>query len=481
MDTAQNTPKADYQQDFSKRTIKNYGAALLSPMGYSGLSAMLFSTYLTYVYTEYLGVAAAAIAAVVSVGIIIDGVTDFLMGLTMDRVISRWGKAKHWFFISALPVAVSMVLIWMVPEKATSSFKLVWAFITYNLFCTVLTTIRTPGQAIPALVTDNVKVRVNVAYVEAVAMGLASALVGWIVTPMLNSMGQSLATYRLISVVCAAGTLVTLLVSGVLLKEQRGKKEWDEVKKTYAAVNDKEKESIMDQFRNLLKNRYWIHYLIVNILQSAGTYFVFGVVAYWVEFIAGDASKIGILMTALNIPNLVGAAAYIFLARKLDTRTMNLWAVAVQAVTAIGMWIVGAKLWTIMLVLLFIKSFAGGVTTPACLVILPQIVDYGEWKTGSRQEGLCSAGFDVINKIMSALATAITGFVLTATGYAGGGVAPDAALKAIDFLFMGIPAITLVLCFIGWITFKLDDKMVEQCRKEVAERHAKLNEENAES
>ena len=460
----------DYQQQFSKRTIKNYLAALLAPFGYSGLSAMLFSTYISFVYTEYLGVSAAAIASVVSIGVIVDGVTDVLMGMVTDRVISKWGKIKHWFFISAVPVAISMYLIWAVPASASHTFKLVWAFITYNLFCTLLTTVRMPAQTMPALVTDSEQVRTNLAWISAIGIGVASAAIGWIVSPMISAMGESITTFRVISIVCAVGTLVLLVVSGLLTQEQRTGEDWKTIKKVYAEANGGKSETILQQFGNLLHNKYYVRYLLINILQGAGTYFIFGVMAYWVQFVAGDLTKVGIVTTALNIPNLAGAALYIVAAKKLSSKQICWYSIIIQAICAIVMWIVGAKLWTVLIVLMFIKSFFGGITTPTCLVIIPQIADYGEWKTGSRQEGLCASGFAVLEKIMIALATAITGFVLAASGYEGGGVASAQAISVINFLFLGLPAIFLILGSFSWFLYDLDDEKMAVYRSEIEAR-----------
>ena len=468
------TTLPDYQRQFSKRTILNYLAAFLSPFGYSGFSAMLFSTYISFVYTEYLGVSAAAIAGVVSIGVIVDGVTDFLMGMVMDRVISKWGKVKHWFFVSALPVAVSMYLIWAVPQSAGGTFKIVWAFISYNLFCTLLTTVRVPAQTLPALVTDHEQVRTNLAWISALGIGIASAAIGWIVAPMLGAMGENITTFRIISVICAVGTAAVLVVSGFCTTEQRDGKEWKTVKQVYTAANGGKEETVWQQFGNLIKNKYYCRYLLINILQGAGTYFIFGVMAYWVQFVAGDLTKVGIVTTALNIPNLAGAALYIVAAKKLSSKQICVYSIIIQAVCAVVMWICGAKMWTLLIVLMFIKSFFGGLTTPTCLVIIPQIADYGEWKTGSRQEGLCASGFMVLEKIMIALATAITGFVLSANGYEGGGVASAQAVSSINFLFLGLPALFLILGALSWLLYDLDDKKMAQYRAEVEERKAAI-------
>lgn len=475
-----NAALPDYRQQFSRRTIKNYFAAFLSPFGYNGFSTMLFSTYISFVYTEYLGVNAAAIASVVSIGVIVDGVTDFLMGMVMDRVITKWGKVKHWFFISALPVAVSMYLIWAVPASATHTFKLVWAFISYNLFCTLLTTVRMPAQTLPALVTDSDKVRTNLAWISALGIGISSAAIGWIVAPMLGAMGENIHTFRVISVICAVGTVIVLVVSGFLTKEQRDGEEWKTIKAVYAESNGGRKESIGQQFANLVKNKYYFRYLLINILQGAGTYFIFGVMAYWVQFVAKDMSKIGIITTAMNIPNLVGAVLYIVAAKKLTSKQICLYSIIVQAVCAVIMWIAGAKMFTLLVVLMFVKSFFGGITTPTCLVIIPQIADYGEWKTGSRQEGLTASGFAVLEKIVIALATAITGFVLSANGYEGSGVASAQAVSAINFLFLGLPAIFLILGAFSWLLYDLDESKMEQYRAEVEARKAAVRQESEE-
>lgn len=137
----------DYQQEFSPRSIKNYLAGVLANIGTGGFSAMLFSSWLTFVYSEYLGVDAALIGSVVAIGIIVDGISDFVMGFVMDRAISRWGKAKHWLLISALPVAITIWLMWMIPESVPEAGKVIWAFVMYNLFCTFLTIARMPTQA----------------------------------------------------------------------------------------------------------------------------------------------------------------------------------------------------------------------------------------------------------------------------------------------------------------------------------------------
>ena len=473
MNTKNSAAIPDYQRQFSARNIKNYIAAALTPFCTNGLSSMLFSTYLTFVYTEYLGVSAALISLVVSIGVVIDAITDFLMGALTDRVITRWGKVKHWFLLMAVPMGISMALMFVVPESGTQTMKVAWVFVVYNIFCLLNTTVRVPSNAMPSLVSDNPKVRGNMAWAFNMTASIAVSSLGWIVTPLLQVFGQNLQAYRIVAVVCGAASAVTMLIAGILLTEQRGKDEWAEIRAQYRAHSKSGKdESIWMQFANLFRNKYWVHYLFIGLFQGCGITFMFGVLAYWLQFVAGNQGLVGMFMTLMNIPTMIGCLLYVFIAQKVSSKSMGMSGALIQACIMLVMWIMGARNMTVFLALLAAKSFIGGITSPVSMVIIPDIVDYGEWKTGSRQDGLCNSGVMVSSKIMSAIGTALTGIVLTASGYVGGSTPSPSAITAINFLFLGVPCITLFITFILWTFFKLDAKTAEQYRAEVKARNA---------
>lgn len=463
----------DYQREFSARSVKNYIAGILGNTATSGFSAMLFSSWLTFVFVEYLGVGAAAIAAVVSVGVIVDGVTDFLMGIVLDRVISRWGKARHWFFVSALPLGLTIGLMWMVPISASSAVKLVWAFVMYNVFCTLLTTVRMSVQAMPALVSDSTKVRSNMAYIINIVSSFSSAALGWVITPVTAHFGNTLLAYRVIGLICAIITMVCTFISGVLLTEQRTGAEWKQIKAEYRAHSKKGKdETVLEQIKNLLKNKYWLFFLLINVASGCGVFFPFGVMAHWINYVLCDPTKTGIMMTIMNIPCLLGTLLFMPVSRKLDVRTIAIGAALIQAVFGIIMWVAGAQHFNVFIVASAIKTFVGGIQAPVAMVIVPRIVDYGEWKTGSRQEGLCNSGIGIVSKVLSALATALVGIILGMVGYTGGGNLPASAVSAVNFMYLGIPTISLIVCGVLWFFFDLSEKKADEYRAEVEARNA---------
>ena len=79
-----------------------------------------------------------------------------------------------------------------------------------------------------------------------------------------------------------------------------------------------------------------------------------------------------------------------------------------------------------------------------------------------------------MSKIMSAAATAILGFTLTAVGYQGGmAELPATALSAINNMFLWVPCVALVVSGIFYIMLNLSNKRVAEMRAEIAARALK--------
>ena len=89
-------------------------------------------------------------------------------------------------------------------------------------------------------------------------------------------------------------------------------------------------------------------------------------------------------------------------------------------------------------------------------------------------DGLAFSGSSVMQKIMSAAATAILGIILTAVGYQGGSdMIAAGAVSAIEHMFLTVPGLALVVSGIFYIMLNLSNKRVDEMRAEIAERAKK--------
>lgn len=142
-------------------------------------------TFLTGYYTDTAGIAAAAIATMMLVLRVFDGITDLIMGGVVDKTKSRFGKARPWLLWTAPLMMIGMILLFMVPQNASASGKLLYAYVTYFFMsCIVYTANNLPYNALLARMTLNVQERATTASVRFIMNSVVTIIIN-AVTPLL--------------------------------------------------------------------------------------------------------------------------------------------------------------------------------------------------------------------------------------------------------------------------------------------------------
>lgn len=462
------------QKPFSRASIKNYIGMACAAQAYDGPLSLIFQMFLTFVYTEYLGVSPVSMAAIVSISVIVDGITDLLMGMVTDRVRTKYGKMRHWFLWMALPLAVVGVLCWTPPVNASEFVKLAYVFLVYNVFCCLMTCVRIPGAASFTLCTDSDKVRGNLIWIVSITTTFVSLAVQWLINPMLNVFGGGFAAYRTISIIFAIFTFIMLNIGFFLTRETRKDGDWVEKDKEFMEAHKKQKrENILEQYGYLLKNKWWVVLMLSKIAGGLTIGFSMAVQAYFLQYVLGSMAWMG-LLGSVRIAMIIGAVISVVVIKFFDARTLSIILYAIKAVALILAYIFGDNVWALF-AFSCLSMFTDGVIQPANGIIISRVVDYGEWKNNIRQEGLCNSGQSVMGRIGSAIATAVMGIVLAAFGYNGAGTVSAACTSAIKFMYLGIPAICAVITLVIFMFMKLDGKTVDQYRAEIAARRAAEN------
>lgn len=110
-----------------KITVKErlaYGCGdFSSNIMYSAVAA-----FLMFYYTDYVGVAAAAVGVIMACSRVFDGISDLIMGVIIDKTKSPFGKARIWILRLVIPYAVGTVLLFAVPVGWSETAKLVYIF-----------------------------------------------------------------------------------------------------------------------------------------------------------------------------------------------------------------------------------------------------------------------------------------------------------------------------------------------------------------
>ena len=99
--------------------------------GCNCFSAFVSAFVLIYM-TDAVGMNAGVIGTLMMLSRLLDGISDVLFGRIMDKTHTKLGKARPWFIGSAFPLAISTVLLFMIPNSASSTIQYVYFFIIYT-------------------------------------------------------------------------------------------------------------------------------------------------------------------------------------------------------------------------------------------------------------------------------------------------------------------------------------------------------------
>ena len=87
-----------------------------------------FNGLLLLYYNQVLGISATSVAIALAIAIIIDAITDPLMGAFSDRLKSRLGRRHLLMYVGAVPLGVMMFLLFSPPAFLTDSQLVGWLF-----------------------------------------------------------------------------------------------------------------------------------------------------------------------------------------------------------------------------------------------------------------------------------------------------------------------------------------------------------------
>ena len=107
-------------------------SALNLPTSAAGMPIFIF---ILPFYADDLGLGLSLVGIIFFLGRFTDILTDPVMGLLIDKFPSRWGKHKHWIFISAPIFMIATFLIFLPPTSSPSSiYFFVGLFLLYSAF-----------------------------------------------------------------------------------------------------------------------------------------------------------------------------------------------------------------------------------------------------------------------------------------------------------------------------------------------------------
>ncbi|MGL6106002.1 MFS transporter [Romboutsia sp.] len=409
---------------------------------YSAMSA-----FLLFYYTDYAGVSAAAVGSIMLISRLLDGFSDLAMGVMVDRTKSKYGKARPWILRMAVPFAVAAVLLFSVPPSLGNTAKLVYVFITYNLVSTVIyTAINVPYATLNSLITQDQYERGVLSIFRMVLATCGSLIINGLTLPLVEYFGNNASAWTKTFLVFGIASIIVFLITFAGTKErvESSRKEKNEVVPFKVGV------------KALFKNKYWIQITLCLVCIFIVFSLNGGSSVYYAKFILGNEKLFAPINMTANISQIIAMFMVAPFIKKFGKRNVLMVGSVILIIS--NMIFMGAQLsYNTVILASIVKGIGSAGIAATMFAIVSDTIEYGEWKTGYRTEGLINSASSFGFKVGNGIGSAILGAVLSLGGYIGtAAVQSESAIVAIKVCFVYLPIIITILQIIIMSFYKLD-------------------------
>ncbi len=242
----------------------------------------------------------------------------------------------------------------------------------------------------------------------------------------------------------------------------------ERVKPVASDKNKKDSKSLKVGFSALFKNKYWIMVTVMLALIFIAMALYGGATVYFAKDILGDKNLVTPIGNAVYISQIVSMFLIAGIIKRFGKRNVMLLGCLMNALAFAIM--LFTSNYTIIIVCGILRGISSACMGATMWAMVSDTIDYGEWKTGVRTEGLVNSACSFGYKIGNGLGSAIFGWILFFGGYTEGAVSQSAsAIFSIKLSFAILPIIIYIAIFVMLQFYKLD-KEFDGIIKDLKER-----------
>ncbi len=429
----------------------------------SNLVMVLTGTYISFFYTDALGLNVGVVGTLILISRFFDGFTDIVMGFIMDKTKSKHGKARAWMLWLAIPFGVCTALLTMVPNLGNVG-KYIYVFISYNVVTTFLyTAINIPYGALNSLMTRDQTQRESINVFRMTMAQIGGLIINAFTLPFINAVGGSTNQSSWMIVSSVYGFIAAALFLLCFMK----------TKERVNVVSDEDRKiGFIKTLKIMMKNDAWLIICAIWVVNILGMSIGMGVGVYYAKYILHNEAYFGFLAVIQQGVSIVLMAMMMPFVKKFGKRNVALVGTIISLIAQLLI-IVNPASFPWLVVCNIVKGIGAAPLMATLFAMMADSIEYGHWKTGVRIEGTLYSATTFGAKVGGGVGMVVATTVLGMAGYNGAlAVQSESALTAISNLYIYAPIIFLVILPILYCFYKLD-KQYPQVIKELTERENK--------
>jgi GPH family glycoside/pentoside/hexuronide:cation symporter len=394
-----------------------------------------------------------------ALGIAWDAITDPFMGYLAERTRTKMGSYRPYIFYGSVPLALSFVLLFWVPPF--EGFALFIFLLTVNLVHrTCFTVVSVPYSSLTARITDDSDERTKLTTARMLGASFGTLSVSALGFPIVLWFGggDEAIGFIFLGMICGLTAILVLSITVRFVKEREFN------------FSPAEIPSFAKVARSVSTNYpFWIVFGSILILGSTSIMFNNNLI-YFVKYALDLHEYQGLILGVSSGAALFAIPFWAYAALKIGKR--NSWMVAM------GLLLVGflifyfypiASLNELLIVLGFI-GIGNGATGVLFWSMLPDTIEYGEWKTKVRTESSLYGFMTFAQKGAIAFAAILLGVALTQIGFEPNEVQSDETLAGLKFIMTWIPLTGIFISFVLVSFYPIDKSFHKKLIQEIESR-----------
>lgn len=445
------------------------GLKRLNPLNYiaygggdsaNNLAFSLAMSFLALYLTDVGQLSASTVALMFLLMRAVDAVTDVLMGSLIDRTSTRFGKFRPWIMFGSIPLVILAILNFAMPASIQGTAAgVAWAFIMYFLMGSVAyTAVNIPYGSLAAAMTDNRSERSRLAVSRSIGASTMQIVVALAIAPAINQFQGDPAGLQsaILTALIPLGILAIGLYALLFFTAR------ENVERKVVRV------SFKDSISTLLSNRALQMLALASFLLLVGVFGASGMGAYYARDVLGDARLIAV-NTALMAGMIIAFGWLIPLAvRALGKPRLFQVGGVIGIVAGVLLFLASSEALWLAFVGMGLFGLANGVVNTLMWNMEADSVEYGEWKTGIRNEGTTYAVFSFVRKASQALGGAVGLWIIDWFGYDGLAESQsDETLTGISVAMGLLPAAAMLIGIIVMQFYPMSDQKHREILEEL--------------
>ncbi|MDV8147399.1 glucuronide transporter [Arthrobacter sp. B10-11] len=438
----------------SKLSIIGYGAGDAA----NNLAFTTATMFLLVYYTDVAGISAAAAGTLLLAVRIFDAFADVFAGRVVDRAFSkRFGKFRPFIMFGSIPLLLLSVATFSVPQLGESG-TLLYAYVTYAALGLAYSLVNIPYGSLAGAMTQDPGERAKLGSARLIGALLVGSGLGIFVAPLIKPGADLQGTFTTITLVFVVIGAALYFFTVLTAKER-----------VHRAVPNVTLKQSVDTLKG---NKPLLMLCLSSFFFLSGYLALTSVQLYYLRDVLGRLDLYPVLSITQLVLTLVLAGFMPRLVRTIGKKRVYIYSSLVTVVGGIIIFFTPAsQVWIGFSGLLI--SLVGVLAVNIVVWALEaDTVEYGEWKTGVRTEGITYALFSFTRKTGQAVGGALAAYALALGGYKSGGAQTAEAIFGIQIAAGALPAVLTILAVLVMSKYKLTDAMHAEILTEIRARHA---------